>query len=146
MADLARLKKKLKKTWGPFFSRFGGINSLQLQVIPSILAGENIIVASPAASGKTEAAFAPLVERLETNQSQLSILYVAPTRALVNNIYYRLKDVLTVSVRVAVGASFSGLATLDFVSFKVRELPLAIKTLDSITGDNKSFWNLKCLS
>jgi len=93
-AELAMLKKKLKKTRGPFFGRFGGLNPLQLAVIPSILAGENVIVSSPAASGKTEAAFAPLVERLETNQAQLGILYVAPTRALVNNIYYRLKDVL----------------------------------------------------
>ncbi len=91
---LAMLKKKLNKTRGPFFGRFGGLNPLQLAVIPSILAGENVIVSSPAASGKTEAAFAPLVERLETNQAQLGILYVAPTRALVNNIYYRLKDVL----------------------------------------------------
>ncbi|OGW17561.1 MAG: hypothetical protein A3G93_01300 [Nitrospinae bacterium RIFCSPLOWO2_12_FULL_45_22] len=95
-AELFSLKKKLRKTWSPFFSRFGRLNPIQLAAIPCILAGENVIISSPAASGKTEAAFAPLVERLEGSGTDtgLNILYVAPTRALVNNIYYRLKDIL----------------------------------------------------
>lgn len=104
-AELLSLKKRLRKTWSPFFGRFGKLNSVQLAAIPYILAGENVIISSPAASGKTEAAFAPIVERLDRigTDAGLNLLYVAPTRALVNNIYYRLKGVMErCGLRVAV--------------------------------------------
>jgi len=94
--ELSRLKQGLPRTWAPFFGRFGRLNPLQMAVIPRILAGENVIVSSPAATGKTEAAFAPLVERLEGKAAGTGvlILYVSPTRALVNDIYVRLNAVL----------------------------------------------------
>jgi ATP-dependent Lhr-like helicase len=94
--EFLNIKKRLKRTWGPFFGRFGSLNPIQLAVIPHILSGENVIIASPTASGKTEAVFAPLVERIHENGAErgLKILYISPTRALVNNIYIRLKDIL----------------------------------------------------
>ncbi len=90
------LKNKLRKTWFPFFGRFGKLNEVQSATIPYLLAGQNIIISSPTASGKTEAVFAPLVENLQGSEglSGPYILYLAPTRALVNNISYRLKDIL----------------------------------------------------
>jgi len=90
------IKRDLYSVWHPFFSRFGQINPIQKEIIPHVLAGKNLIVCSPAASGKTEAVFAPLIQRLlrEGHREGLNLLYIAPTRALVNNIFYRLKDVL----------------------------------------------------
>lgn len=94
--EFLNIKKRLKRTWGPFFGRFGNLNPVQLAAIPHILEGENVIIASPTASGKTEAVFAPLVERIHETGAEkgLSILYISPTRALVNNIHARLSCIL----------------------------------------------------
>ncbi|MCD6177488.1 MAG: DEAD/DEAH box helicase [Candidatus Cloacimonetes bacterium] len=91
--DQIKFKKKLKRTWITFFGRYGKLLSIQSKTIPIVLDGKNAIIISAAASGKTEAIVAPLIERhLEENWGNLAILYISPTRALVNDIYYRLKD------------------------------------------------------
>jgi ATP-dependent Lhr-like helicase len=83
----------LKRTWTPFFSRFGRLTEVQVRTIPLILEGRNVVVISPAASGKTEAVVAPAVERLLPEcRDRFSILYVSPTRALVNDLYRRLVE------------------------------------------------------
>jgi ATP-dependent Lhr-like helicase len=89
----ADIKRSLTRTWFPFFSRFGRLTRIQVQTIPLILEGRNVVVISPSASGKTEAVVAPVVERLlPEHRKQFSILYVSPTRALVNDLYRRLVD------------------------------------------------------
>lgn len=103
------IKNTLVHTWIPFFSRFGRLTVVQENTIPKILDGENVVVISPAATGKTEAVIAPLIERnyklnvRATSQSRgletpptcgLRILYISPTRALVNDLYRRLQDPL----------------------------------------------------
>ena len=87
-----RIKTRLKHTWSVFFSRFFQLTPIQKVAIPFILEGKNVIVCSPTASGKTEAVIAPLVERLidQGKIKGLSLLYLAPTRALLNNLYNRL--------------------------------------------------------
>ena len=51
------------------------------------------MLSSPTASGKTEAVLAPLYQRHVTfNRSRLSVIYVAPTKALVNDMYSRLSE------------------------------------------------------
>ncbi len=68
---------------------------MQVRTIPAILGGHNLVVISPAASGKTEAVVAPVVERLLPERGhRLSVLYVSPTRALVNDLYRRLSEPL----------------------------------------------------
>jgi len=95
ITDQTELKKKLKRTWTTFFGRYGKLLPIQLKTIPVILEGKNAIIVSSTASGKTEAVVAPLIERcLEENWKDLSILYISPTRALVNDMYYRLKEQL----------------------------------------------------
>ena len=100
-------KKKLKRTWVTFFGRFGKLLPIQLKTIPVVLKGKNAIIVSSTASGKTEAVVAPLIERLlEENWEGLSILYISPTRALVNDMYYRLKeqlDELSISLSLKTG-------------------------------------------
>ena len=89
------IRAALKRTWTPFFSRFGRLTEVQVRAIPLILEGRNVVVISPAASGKTEAVVAPAVERLlPDRRDRFSILYVSPTRALVNDLYRRLVEPL----------------------------------------------------
>jgi len=89
-----QIKKILGKTWTSFFSRFGKLLPVQIETIPLVLNGQNLIVSSPTASGKTEAVVAPLVEILlrngDNSDQGLSLVYVSPTRALVNDLYERL--------------------------------------------------------
>jgi ATP-dependent Lhr-like helicase len=88
----ALLKSQLRFTWDPLFARFGAFTPVQLEAIPHVLAGEDCLIASRTASGKTEAAAAPLVERLKREKwVGLSILYISPTRALVNDLFRRLE-------------------------------------------------------
>lgn len=84
----------LPRAWPYFFAPFGRLTGAQRAAIPAILAGEDLLVCSATASGKTEAACAPLVERNLSNRYKWMILYVSPTRALVNDLYQRLHDPL----------------------------------------------------
>lgn len=81
---------RLQHTWSAFFHRFGRLTPTQREAIPPVLAGRDCLVCAPTASGKTEAACAPLIERLVSDGTDWMILYVSPTRALVNDLYERL--------------------------------------------------------
>ncbi len=63
--------------------------------MPSVLRGESVLFAAPTASGKTEAILAPLFQRhVSFRRGGTSVVYVAPTKALVNDLYARLTDYL----------------------------------------------------
>jgi ATP-dependent helicase Lhr and Lhr-like helicase len=63
----------------------------QATVMPEVVRGHNVLFAAPTASGKTEVAMAPLYQRhISFKRRNLSTLYVAPTKALVNDLYERL--------------------------------------------------------
>ncbi len=81
----------LPRTWRVFFGRFGRLLPIQEATIPHILAGRNVIVSSPTATGKTEAVVAPICENLGEKDR---VVYIAPTRALVNDLDVRLSDPL----------------------------------------------------
>lgn len=91
-ADTSALRRRLGRTWEAFFAPFGGsLRPVQHQAIPALLDGADVLIQAPTASGKTEAAAAPLVENLLGRQSPgVGIVYVCPTRALVNDLYRRL--------------------------------------------------------
>ncbi len=89
------IKHLLPHTYFAFFSRFGRLRPIQIQAIPVILEGVHTLVVSPAASGKTEAVICPVIERrIQEQWPPLSILYVTPTRALVNDLYARIRPPL----------------------------------------------------
>jgi len=87
------IRRLLTRTWLPFFFRFGKLLPVQIETIPRILEGDNVVVCSPTASGKTEAIVAPMCERiLDLKQRLLGlvVLYITPTRALANDLKERL--------------------------------------------------------
>lgn len=67
------------------------LRPFQEQMIPPLLAGTHALVLAPTAGGKTEAAFFPLLSRmLSENWTGLSVIYVCPIKALLNNLEIRL--------------------------------------------------------
>nr|MBA2664116.1 DEAD/DEAH box helicase [Lujinxingiaceae bacterium] len=57
-----------------------------------VLDGSNVVILAPTAGGKTEAAFFPLISRvLNEGWEGLSILYLSPIKALLNNQFERLE-------------------------------------------------------
>jgi ATP-dependent helicase Lhr and Lhr-like helicase len=67
------------------------LRPFQEAVIPRILAGEHLVILAPTAGGKTEAAFLPVLSRMLAEDWQgLSVLYLCPIKALLNNLEFRL--------------------------------------------------------
>lgn len=68
------------------------LRPFQSVIIPPILSGKHMLVLAPTAGGKTEAAFFPVLSRMLTEDwSGLSVLYVCPIKALLNNLDTRLQ-------------------------------------------------------
>lgn len=64
----------------------------QAEAAEPIMAGENVLLLAPTAGGKTEAAIFALLTRLASEKwLGLSILYVCPLKALLNNIAPRIE-------------------------------------------------------
>lgn len=67
------------------------LRPLQTRAVEPILAGHHLVLAAPTAGGKTEAAMLPLFSRMLTESWQpLSILYLCPLKALLNDLEPRL--------------------------------------------------------
>ncbi|MBF0154645.1 MAG: DEAD/DEAH box helicase [Magnetococcales bacterium] len=72
------------------------LRPLQEASIAPILAQKNAILLAPTAGGKTEAAIFPLFSRmLHENWPGLSVLYLCPIKALLNNLEHRLESFAT---------------------------------------------------
>jgi ATP-dependent helicase Lhr and Lhr-like helicase len=94
--EMLRQQVLLKRTWVTFFARYGRLLPIQARSTPLILEKKNAILISATASGKTEAVVAPLMELLlSENWEPLSVLYISPTRALVNDLFNRLEGQLS---------------------------------------------------
>jgi ATP-dependent helicase Lhr and Lhr-like helicase len=67
-----------------------GLTDIQKEAIPTILNGEICIVEAPTAGGKTEAVFFPCLTNAANYKSDsVQVLYIAPLRALLNDIEIR---------------------------------------------------------
>jgi ATP-dependent Lhr-like helicase len=67
------------------------LRPFQQAVIDPVLAGRHLLILAQTAGGKTEAAFFPVLSRMLTEGWQgLSVLYVCPIKALLNNLDARL--------------------------------------------------------
>ena len=70
--------------------RWRELRPVQELSIEATLDGQNTVVLAPTAGGKTEAAFFPLISSTLTEDwPPLSVLYLSPTKALLNNQEYR---------------------------------------------------------
>lgn len=109
-----QIKEKLPHTWDALFARFGRFTEIQTRAIQPLLEAKNCVLISATASGKTEAALAPLIELHKLEQGRhgakaakkLSLLYLVPTRALARDLLRRLQqpmEKLAVSVQVKTG-------------------------------------------
>lgn len=69
------------------------LRPIQTAAIAKILASnENFILASRTASGKTEAAFLPILSKVNFNESGVQVLYISPLIALINDQFYRIEQ------------------------------------------------------
>ncbi len=68
------------------------LRPLQEQAIDPVLGGDDAVLLAPTAGGKTEAASFPLLSAMEEYRwTGLSVLYVCPLKALLNNLLPRLE-------------------------------------------------------
>lgn len=71
--------------------RWDGLRPTQADAVEPVLAGSDVLVLAPTAGGKTEAAMFPLLSRMAAEDWQgVSVLYVCPLRALLNNLQPRI--------------------------------------------------------
>ena len=69
------------------------LRPIQNVAISKILSSdENFILASRTASGKTEAAFLPILSKVNFNDSGVQVLYISPLIALINDQFYRVEE------------------------------------------------------
>lgn len=76
--------------------RWDELRDIQVRAIEVILdRPDHLILAAGTASGKTEAAFLPILSDLCANPpSTVGVLYIGPTKALINDQFYRLQGLL----------------------------------------------------
>ena len=71
--------------------RWNGLRPTQAAAVEPILSGRDALVLAPTAGGKTEAAIFPLLSRKASEEWEgVSVLYVCPLRALLNNLTPRI--------------------------------------------------------
>ena len=85
----------MRRLGGPAYhllARFKALTPAQRETIPLVLERKPVFVVAPTATGKTEAAVCPILElrRKERCTGRPTVLYVVPTRALVNDLHRRL--------------------------------------------------------
>jgi ATP-dependent Lhr-like helicase len=90
-----RLRERIARSFDALLGRFPRLLPIQAQAIEPLADGHNVLLAAPTAGGKTEAALAPILHRiLEAEGREVegpALLYIVPTRALVNDVHRRLQ-------------------------------------------------------
>lgn len=91
-SNVALLEERIQRwVWSKGWT---SLRDAQELAIPVLLAGEkDVIVASATASGKTEAAFLPILSKLASNSNEMGLaLYICPLKALINDQWGRLDE------------------------------------------------------
>lgn len=87
---------------------FASLTDPQLRAIPLIMSGANVLLIAPTGTGKTEAAFLPILDKLIRSRGEpgIKLVYVTPLRALNRDLLDRLRwwcDQLDLKVSVRHG-------------------------------------------
>ena len=89
-----------------FYGGFQELRPVQAAAVEPLINGRNVVISSGTGSGKTEAVTAPLLSRFwneALTEDRTVMLYIAPTKALINDIAKRLESVLqTLSLRLSI--------------------------------------------
>lgn len=73
--------------------RWESLRPIQAAAISKIITTDNnYILASRTASGKTEAAFLPILSKADFNAVGVQVLYISPLIALINDQFFRIED------------------------------------------------------
>lgn len=73
--------------------RWESLRPIQAAAISKIISTDNnYILASRTASGKTEAAFLPILSKTDFNSFGVQVLYISPLIALINDQFYRIEE------------------------------------------------------
>jgi ATP-dependent Lhr-like helicase len=81
-----RLQDYVKDKWR------GGLTEIQEKAFDPIYSGKSCIIEAPTSGGKTEAVLFPLLTRIRPNKSTgFKILYIAPLKALLNDLSIRVR-------------------------------------------------------
>jgi ATP-dependent Lhr-like helicase len=94
-----------KRVATAFYGRFAQLRQSQQDIIEPLVKGHNVVLTSGTGSGKTEAVVAPIVSRYYHEavvRNQLFLIYISPTKALVNDLEKRLSQPLK-SLGIQVG-------------------------------------------
>ncbi|MCD6313286.1 MAG: DEAD/DEAH box helicase, partial [Thaumarchaeota archaeon] len=86
------LRMLAKPVADAFRERFKHLTEPQLEAIPKILAGRNLLLMAPTGTGKTEAALLPILSRMlvEGRTPGIKVLYITPLRALNRDLLERI--------------------------------------------------------
>ena len=91
MSAFELLSPKIKKTiWD---LKWSALRPIQEAAIFTVLkTTDHLVLSAPTASGKTEAAFLPILSDIEqSGQEYLKVLYIAPLKALINDQFERIE-------------------------------------------------------
>ncbi len=100
---------------------------IQSQTIQPVYAGKNALLISSTASGKTEAVAIPIAARISENRKDSLCIYIAPTKALLNDLYKRLSVPLhRLDIQLGIRHGDKPLSSSD------QELSFLLTTLESL--------------
>ncbi len=88
---LEMLHPAVRELW---LERFNKLTPPQEKAIPLILNGKNVLIVSPTGTGKTEAAFLPILSQMledSRREEGIKLLYITPLRTLNRDILRRLE-------------------------------------------------------
>jgi ATP-dependent helicase Lhr and Lhr-like helicase len=90
---MSEIKKLERTVASAFYGGFSTLRPIQEAAIKPLVDGKNLVLSSGTGSGKTEAVLAPLLSRYwrqAVKTEALTLIYIAPTKALVNDLEKRL--------------------------------------------------------